>query len=139
MGGTIYVSVSYCDYLEGTPTVNKPCFINLELTLPAMFVEQSWRVTTCDAYDWCLVCANGYGSYDWVLSNSPTEDGLRRSYAQAQCFRCCCCSSMSCLFHRNGTLNLLADTASNFSKEPALPGALKLCVLVCEVDPTTDC
>ena len=30
-GGTIFVS--YCDYLEGTPTINKPWFINPELTL----------------------------------------------------------------------------------------------------------
>ena len=30
-GDTIYVS--YRDYLEGTPTINKPWFINPELTL----------------------------------------------------------------------------------------------------------
>ena len=32
---TIYVS--YCDYLEGTPTINKPWFINPELTLYMIF------------------------------------------------------------------------------------------------------
>ena len=31
LGGTIFVSD--CDYLEGTPTINKPWFINPELTL----------------------------------------------------------------------------------------------------------
>ena len=54
--GTIYVS--YGDYLEGTPTVNKPRFINPELTLI------------------CLV--PGITSYEWLIANT-----FRRFFALA--------------------------------------------------------
>ena len=40
----MYIYVSYCDYLDGTPTINKPLFINPELTLQLI-----------DDHDWYLI------------------------------------------------------------------------------------